>query len=97
MKYSKVQTYSIFLQKLNHSGNVAQDLREWIEAAGYVATVTGGGRINYQISSTGEREVVFYGFSYGFGRGDHAKAAAIVKEWSQGGIATFVDDSLSLY
>jgi len=28
-------------------GNVAQALREWIEAAGYVVEVTGGGRIDY--------------------------------------------------
>jgi Janus/Ocnus family (Ocnus) len=80
-----------------HTGNVAQDLREWIEAAGYEVTVTGGGRIDYRILSDGQRQATIYGFSYGFGRGDHGKAAAIIKEWSQGGIATSVDDSLSLY
>ena len=58
-------------------GNVAQDLREWIEAAGYTAVVTGGGRIDYKPVA---KTVVVYGFSYGFGKGDHAKAAQLIRE-----------------
>lgn len=60
-------------------------------------TVVGGGRINYRISSDGQRQATIYGFSYGFGRGDHKKAAEIIKEWSQGNVATSVDEALSLY
>lgn len=78
-------------------GNVAQDLREWIEAAGYDVTVIGGGRIHYRITSEGKRMATIYGFSYGFGRGDHAKAAAIIKEWSNGDIVVFADNSETLY
>lgn len=79
------------------TGNVAQDLREWIEAAGYEVRVVGGGRINYRISSDGQRHAAIYGFSNGFGRGDHKKAAEIIQRWSQGNVATSIDESLSLY
>lgn len=79
------------------TGHVAQDLREWIEAAGYQATVIGGGRIDYRITSEGQRLATIYGYSYGFGRGDHSKAAAIIKEWSKEEITVFVDNSSSLY
>jgi hypothetical protein len=72
-------------------------LREWIEAAGYEVTVVGGGKINYRITSEGKRQATIYGHSYGFGRGDHAKAAKIIKDWSNGEIDTFVDNSLGLY
>jgi Janus/Ocnus family (Ocnus) len=78
-------------------GNVAQDLREWLEAAGYEVNVVGGGRINYRISSDGQRHATIYGFSYGFGRGDHKKAAEIIQQWSQNNVATSVNESSSLY
>lgn len=78
-------------------GNVAQDLREWIEAAGYEVKVVGGGRINYRISSDGQQQATIYGFSYGFGRGDHRKASEIIQQWSQGNVVTSIDESLSLY
>jgi len=69
-------------------------LREWIEAAGYEAVVTGGGRINYRRS---EGRAVVYGFSYGFGKGDHAKAAALITEWSDGAIEASYDNAEGLY
>jgi hypothetical protein len=72
-------------------------LREWIEAAGYEVSVTGGGRIHYRITSDGQRIATIYGFSYGFGRGDHARTAAIINEWSHGGIETFIDHAAILY
>jgi len=59
-----------------YHGNVAQDLREWIEAAGYKVTVTGGGRIDY---TEDHQLVAIYGFSYAFGKGDHERAAALVR------------------
>jgi Janus/Ocnus family (Ocnus) len=49
------------------------------------------------MTSEGQRLVTIFGFSYAFGRGDHAKAATIIKEWSNGEIAVFVDNSSSLY
>ena len=76
------------------AGHVAQDLREWIEAAGYNVVVTGGGRIDYRKA---ERLAVVYGFSYGFGKGDHAKVAALISEWSEGAIEACCDYSEGLY
>jgi 23S rRNA-/tRNA-specific pseudouridylate synthase len=77
-----------------YHGNVAQDLREWIEAAGWQVTVTGGGRIDYRPT---DKEAVVYGFSYGFGKGDHARAAVLIQEWSQGSIQVTHDNSDGLY
>jgi 23S rRNA-/tRNA-specific pseudouridylate synthase len=77
-----------------YHGNVAQDLREWIEAAGYKAEVTGGGRIDYRPD---EKHAVVYGFSYGFGKGDHAKAASLIREWSKGKIDATFDNANGLY
>ena len=44
--------------------DVAEDLVEWIEACGYRAIVTGGGRILYQEEP---KRALVYGFSYGYG------------------------------
>jgi Janus/Ocnus family (Ocnus) len=74
-----------------YHGNVAQDLREWIEAAGYEARVTGGGRIYYRPD---ENCAIVYGFSYAFGRGDHNRAAEIIRAT---GIYATVDSSPDLY
>jgi hypothetical protein len=77
-----------------YHGNVAQDLLEWIEAAGYDATVTGGGRIDYRRADS---LAVVYGFSYGFGMGDHKRAASLIEEWSEGTIDAVHDNSEGLY
>ena len=75
-----------------YHANVAEDLVEWIRAAGYEKlTVTGGGRIDYSPTSNIAK---VYGFSYGFGKGDHARAAELIAE--TGIIATY-DNSNSLY
>jgi hypothetical protein len=75
-----------------YHSNVAEELMECIEAAGYDnAVVTGGGRIDYvQDSATAH----VYGFSYGFGKGDHAKAAELI---AQSGIMATYDNSNALY
>ncbi|CAB9496187.1 Sex-regulated protein janus-B [Seminavis robusta] len=73
--------------------DVARDLVEWIEACGYKAVVTGGGRILYQPDT---KRALVYGFSYGFGRGDHARAAKVIKEWDKDMDAAY-DDSPDLY
>ena len=75
--------------------DVARDLSEWIEACGYDATITGGGRILYQPGPP--KRALVYGFSYGFGMGNHALAAKTIKEWSQGDIDSAYDDSPDLY
>jgi Janus/Ocnus family (Ocnus) len=74
-----------------YHGNVAQDLREWIEAAGYEARVTGGGRIYYRPD---ENCATVYGFSYAFGRGDHRRAAELIRRT---GVYATVDSSPDLY
>jgi 23S rRNA-/tRNA-specific pseudouridylate synthase len=73
--------------------NVAQDLVEWIEACGYRAVTTGGGRILYQQDA---KKALVYGFSYGYGRGDHALAAKTIME-SSSEIDAAYDDSPQLY
>lgn len=77
-----------------YHGNVAQDVREWIETAGYDVDVTGGGRIDY---SPDEGRCVVYGFSYGFGKGDHELAAQIIRQESEGLIQATFDNSDGLY
>lgn len=79
---------------LSTPGNVAQDLREWIEAVGYTVAVTGGGRIDYRPN---ENMAVVYGFSYGFGKGDHAFASSLINKWTNGTIRASYDNSEGLY
>jgi hypothetical protein len=76
-----------------YHANVAQDLREWIVAAGYKVFVTGGGRIDYRPEL---KKAVVYGFSYGFGKGDHVKAAKLINEFI-GDIEATYDYSDELY
>lgn len=77
-----------------YHANVAQDLVEWLQVEGYDTMVTGGGRIKY---SAEKQEACVFGFSYGFGKGDHEKAASIISEWSNGSINASFDNSDSLY
>lgn len=76
------------------AGNVAQDLREWIEAIGYNATVTGGGRIDYCPT---ENTAFIYGSSNGFGKANHELASEIISLWGNGTIHTTYDDTDGLY
>jgi 23S rRNA-/tRNA-specific pseudouridylate synthase len=75
-----------------YHANVAKDLVETLEALDYTVEVTGGGRIDYNHV---KKYANVYGFSYGFGKGDHAKTAAIIEQHSDI-FATF-DNSASLY
>lgn len=77
-----------------YHANVAEELVEWLQVAGYDATVMGGGRINYNSET---RHAIVYGFSYGFGKGDHAKASSIIENCSNGSITSSYDNSDSLY
>jgi hypothetical protein len=65
-----------------------------VQAAGYTVTVTGGGRIDYRPA---QNLAVVYGFSYGFGKGDHALAASLISEWSDGKTEATYDNSEGLY
>lgn len=78
-----------------YHADVARDLVEWIEAAGFKAIVTGGGRAEYTESP--KPQALVYGFSYGFGKGDHAKAAAIIREETRNAIDASFDNSVDLY
>ena len=75
-----------------YHGNVAQDLREWIEAAGYDVEVTGGGRIDYDRD---RNTCLVYGFSYGFGKGNHEFAVKIIREHT--GILASFDNTDGIY
>jgi hypothetical protein len=74
--------------------DIARDLTEWIEACGYRATVAGGGRLLFQSDT---KRALVYGFSYSYGKGNHALAAKIIKEWSNGEVDSAYDDSPDLY
>jgi 23S rRNA-/tRNA-specific pseudouridylate synthase len=77
-----------------YHANVAEDLVEWIQASGYDnVIVTGGGRIDYLEG----REAHVYGFSYGFGRGDHERVVFLINKWSQGEIVATFDPARNLY
>ena len=85
-----------------YHANVAQDLLEWINAAGYdnnEIQVTGGGRIDYNPET---QRAHVYGFAYGYGKGNHAKVASLIQAEtakaspSQGVYVTY-DNSDELY
>ena len=93
-----------------YHSNVAEDLIEWIQAAGYEKiVVTGGGRIDYVSSSNSSSSnnndgnqiddaparAHVYGFSYGYGKGDHARVAELIA--TETGILATYDDSNNLY
>ena len=59
--------------------NVADALLHQLQSLGYTTKVMGGGRIDFVKNEDVEYALVF-GFSYGFGQGDHEKVAAIIEE-----------------
>ena len=75
-----------------YHANVAEVLVGWLEAVQYTVEVTGGGRIDYNPEKNYAK---VYGFSYGFGRGDHAQAAALIGQHSD--VFATYDNSASLY
>lgn len=76
-----------------YHANVAQDLLDRLKPLGYSTKVMGGGRIDFLDNDEVSHAHVF-GFSYGFGKGDHEKVASII-EGSSDIIATFdVSDGL---
>jgi hypothetical protein len=74
-------------------GHVAQDLREWIKAAGYTPIVRGGGRLDYQPS---HGTVFIYGTSHGFGKADHGLTSSILSKWNAT-LSISLDDSSAYF
>lgn len=77
-----------------YHANVAEELLCDLKGLGMTAYVTGGGRIDY-IEADDISHAHVYGFSYGFGKGDHELVASLI-EANTGIVATF-DSSDGLY
>jgi len=79
-----------------YHANIAKQLSEWIHCVpGYenvYIDVTGGGRIDYDQSSS---SICVYGFSYRFGKGDHARVAALIEDSFENNDDTVVTYDLS--
>jgi hypothetical protein len=56
--------------------DVASPTVDALKSAGMKATIPGGGRITRDDS---KKEISIFGFSYGFGKGDHALAAEMCR------------------
>ena len=78
---SKLRTFVISSTGTYHA-DVAKELFEWIHSVpGYEhvdISVTGGGRVFYEPKSS---SILVYGFSYRYGKGDHAKVVQLIKEY----------------
>lgn len=77
-----------------YHANVAEEVLHQLHTLGYLTQVMGGGRIDY-IDNEEVKHAHVFGFSYGFGKGDHEKVASIIEQYSDV-IATF-DNSNGLY
>ena len=75
-----------------YHANVAECVVRDLDAAGYHAVIVGGGRIDYDPE---ERHAHVYGFSYGFGKGDHELASHLIEKHSSS--TASYDDSDGLY
>ena len=76
-----------------YHANVAESLLQQLHSLGYTTKVMGGGRIDYVKEKVKHAHV--FGFSYGFGKGDHEKVSEIIEQHTDI-IATF-DNSNGLY
>ena len=75
-----------------YHADVARDVVRELTLLGYSCSVTGGGRIDYV-----EPHAHVYGFSYGFGKGDHELVAKIIEEHSEDETYATFDTSDGLY
>ena len=71
--------------------DVARELVKELNIAGFDTIVMGGGRIDYDSI---KNHANVYGFSYGFGKGDHELASLLIE---QEGINSSFDNSDALY
>eukprot|EP00571_Detonula_confervacea_P002182 CAMPEP_0172326848 /NCGR_PEP_ID=MMETSP1058-20130122/57755_1 /TAXON_ID=83371 /ORGANISM="Detonula confervacea, Strain CCMP 353" /LENGTH=829 /DNA_ID=CAMNT_0013043737 /DNA_START=140 /DNA_END=2629 /DNA_ORIENTATION=- len=77
-----------------YHANVGEGILHQLQSLGYTTTVMGGGRIDFVKDETVSHAHVF-GFSYGFGKGDHEKVAAIIEKNTN--ISATFDSSDGLY
>ena len=75
-----------------YHADVARDIVRELTLLGYSCSVTGGGRIDYVAP-----HAHVYGFSYGFGKGDHELVAKIIEEQSEDETYATFDTSDGLY
>lgn len=75
-----------------YHADVARDVVRELTLLGYSCSVTGGGRIDYVAP-----HAHVYGFSYGFGKGDHELVAKIIEEQSEDETYATFDTSDGLY
>ena len=76
-----------------YHANVAESLLQQLHSLGYTTKVMGGGRIDYVKEKVKHAHV--FGFSYGFGKGDHEKVSEIIEQHSD--IIAIFDNSNGLY
>lgn len=77
-----------------YHADVAKELLSQLRSLGHKASVTGGGRIDY-LETDEIAHAHVYGFSYGFGKGDHEMVAKFI-EANSDIVATF-DNNDRLY
>ena len=73
---------------------MAAEVLRQLQSLGYETIIMGGGRIDL-VEKEGFSHAHVFGFSYGFGKGDHEKVAALIEEHTST-VATF-DNSDGLY
>ena len=75
-----------------YHADVARDVIRELTLLGYSCSVTGGGRIDYVAP-----HAHVFGFSYGFGKGDHEAVAQIIEGQSDDEIYATFDNADGLY
>jgi 23S rRNA-/tRNA-specific pseudouridylate synthase len=79
--------------KGQYHADVARQLVKDLNCSGYDTIVMGGGRIDYDPV---KKKAHVYGFSYGFGKGDHHFVTMLIEKYQPDITATF-DDSDDVY
>ena len=75
-----------------YHADVAHNLIECLTKNGYYASVIGGGKIEFDDTVP---HAHIYGFSYGFGKGNHTQVAEIIEEFTD--VATTVNNVDGIY
>ena len=75
-----------------YHADVAKSLVEQLKQMNYAPVVVGGGRIDF---CDNQKHAHVYGFSYGFGKGDHELVSQLIEKYSD--FSASFDDSDLLY